>query len=365
MGRSLAWSEAAIPAGRRQASASSRRTLAPSVAPCHTPRTGPVMEWFIAPEYRAARFLIERGLGLIYLVAFLVALNQFPALLRRARPAARAPAFSRARSVPRGAEPVPLPLLRSPASRASPGPGSPCPRRWSLGLPQAGPLPVTMLAWLVLWVLYLSIVNVGQRSTASAGSRCCSRRASSRSSSATRRTAPPLPVLLLFRWLAFRVEFGAGLIKLRGDTCWRDLTCMDYHHETQPMPNPLSWFFHRLPRPLHRAGGGRQLRRPARSCRSCCSCRSRSRRLGALLMIGTQLYLVVERQLRLAQLLTIVIAVAALPDGFVRALAAGPGARRASRRPPPGSSRAVLALAGARGGAELLAGPRTCSRGTS
>ncbi|MFD4434009.1 lipase maturation factor family protein, partial [Nocardia sp. NPDC058497] len=25
-----------------------------------------------------------------------------------------------------------------------------------------------------------------------------------------------------------------------------------YHHETQPMPGPLSWFFHHLPRPLHR-----------------------------------------------------------------------------------------------------------------
>jgi len=50
----------------------------------------------------------------------------------------------------------------------------------------------------------------------------------------------------------FRVEFGAGLIKLRGDPCWRDLTCLDYHHETQPMPGPLSWFFHHLPKPLHR-----------------------------------------------------------------------------------------------------------------
>jgi hypothetical protein len=27
---------------------------------------------------------------------------------------------------------------------------------------------------------------------------------------------------------------------------------MDWHHETQPLPNPLSWFFHHLPRPLHR-----------------------------------------------------------------------------------------------------------------
>ena len=60
------------------------------------------------------------------------------------------------------------------------------------------------------------------------------------------------PVIILFRWLAFRVEFGAGLIKLRGDPCWRGLTCMEWHHETQPLPNPLSWFFHHLPRPIHR-----------------------------------------------------------------------------------------------------------------
>jgi hypothetical protein len=65
-------------------------------------------------------------------------------------------------------------------------------------------------------------------------------------------TAPPLLGILLARWLVFRVEFGAGLIKLRGDRCWRDLTCLDYHHETQPMPGPLSWFFHHLPKPLHR-----------------------------------------------------------------------------------------------------------------
>ncbi len=42
--------------------------------------------------------------------------------------------------------------------------------------------------------------------------------------------------------------FGAGLIKLRGDPCWRDLTCLDFHYETQPVPNPLSWYFHWLPR---------------------------------------------------------------------------------------------------------------------
>jgi hypothetical protein len=65
--------------------------------------------------------------------------------------------------------------------------------------------------------------------------------------------APPAPILWLLVWLLFRVEFGAGLIKLRGDRCWRDLTCLEYHHETQPLPGPTSRFFHHLPRPLHRA----------------------------------------------------------------------------------------------------------------
>jgi hypothetical protein len=47
--------------------------------------------------------------------------------------------------------------------------------------------------------------------------------------------------------MLFRVMFGAGMIKMRGDACWRDLTCLDYHFETQPLPNPLSWSFHHLP----------------------------------------------------------------------------------------------------------------------
>jgi hypothetical protein len=55
-----------------------------------------------------------------------------------------------------------------------------------------------------------------------------------------------IPILIL-RWMLFRVELGAGLIKLRSDECWRNLTCLYYHYETQPLPNPLSWFFHQLP----------------------------------------------------------------------------------------------------------------------
>lgn len=47
---------------------------------------------------------------------------------------------------------------------------------------------------------------------------------------------------------------GAGLIKMRGDQCWKDLTCLYYHHETQPLPNPLSRTFHHGPKWFHRFG---------------------------------------------------------------------------------------------------------------
>jgi hypothetical protein len=58
----------------------------------------------------------------------------------------------------------------------------------------------------------------------------------------------------LFRWLAFRIMFGAGLIKLRGDSCWTDLTCLAYHYETQPNPGPLSPLFHAAPLWFHKLG---------------------------------------------------------------------------------------------------------------
>lgn len=64
-------------------------------------------------------------------------------------------------------------------------------------------------------------------------------------------SAPPsLTVLWLFRWLCFRISTGAGLIKVRGSSCWTARTCLWYHFETQPNPSPLSFLWHFLPRSL-------------------------------------------------------------------------------------------------------------------
>ncbi len=58
---------------------------------------------------------------------------------------------------------------------------------------------------------------------------------------------PPYAVIVLFRVLIVKIMLGAGLIKLRGDAWWHDLTALNYFFETQPIPNPLSVYFHRLP----------------------------------------------------------------------------------------------------------------------
>lgn len=115
-------------------------------------------------------------------------------------------------------------------------------------------LPVCVGGWLVMWALYLSLVNVGQRFYGFGWESMLLEAgffAAFLGPAAMQVSWIPLWAL---RWMLLRVELGAGLIKLRHDRCWRDLTCLYYHYETQPIPNPLSWYFHRLPRWLHRAG---------------------------------------------------------------------------------------------------------------
>ncbi|XP_032281416.1 lipase maturation factor 1 isoform X1 [Phoca vitulina] len=111
-----------------------------------------------------------------------------------------------------------------------------------------------------LWVLYMSLVNVGQiwysfgwesqlLETGFLGIFLCPLWTLSRLPTGT----PPSQIVLWsFRWLIFRIMLGAGLIKIRGDRCWRDLTCMDFHYETQPVPNPAAYFLHQSPWWVHR-----------------------------------------------------------------------------------------------------------------
>ncbi len=56
-------------------------------------------------------------------------------------------------------------------------------------------------------------------------------------------------------WLLLRLMLQSGLAKIAGgDPVWLDLTALSHHFETQPIPNPVAWFAHQLPRWVHRAG---------------------------------------------------------------------------------------------------------------
>src|SRR4051794_25718705 len=122
-------------------------------------RTLSSMPDLAAPDSSIARFLIERGIALIYLSAFVVAIRQFPVLAgeRGLTPCTRTLAL--------------VPVRRAPtifhwrySDRllvASCWVGVVVSLSLVVGLPQRLPLPLTMLAWLLLWTLYQSIVNIG------------------------------------------------------------------------------------------------------------------------------------------------------------------------------------------------------------
>jgi hypothetical protein len=194
------------------------------------------------------------------------------------------------------------------------------------GLPEQGPAWVSAAVWLALWALYLSVVNVGQTFYGFGWETLLLEAGFLAAFLGPAATAPPTLVLWLYRWLLFRVEFGAGLIKLRGDRCWRDLSCLDYHHETQPLPGPLSWFFHHLPRPLHRAevlaNHATQLVVPFGLFAP-----QPVARVAALVIVVTQAWLLVSGNFSWLNLITIVLACAALDDTLLRAvLPVGPPA---------------------------------------
>jgi Lipase maturation factor len=217
-----------------------------------------------APDYWVARLLLQRGLGAVYLIAFVVTLNQFRPLLGE-----------------HGLVPVRQFLERSSWRRhpslfhvrysdrllvAVSWTGIVLSTLIVAGVVERLALPAFLLVWLALWALYLSIANVGRIFYAFGWESLLLEAGLLAAFLGPRWCTPPALMLWLVRWLLFRVEFGAGLIKLRGDRCWRDLTCLAYHHETQPLPNRFSWRFHRLPGWLHRievlANHGAQLVAP-------------------------------------------------------------------------------------------------------
>lgn len=61
----------------------------------------------------------------------------------------------------------------------------------------------------------------------------------------------PKLVIWAIRFYLFKIMMGAGLIKAKSsDVKWKpgNLSAMEYHYETQPVPNGLSKYFHKAPK---------------------------------------------------------------------------------------------------------------------
>ena len=217
--------------------------------------------WRAPADYWLTRFVLLRLLGFIYFIAFLAAVNQFAPLIGHngLLPADRYLHRLTEHFGSRAEGFFELPSLfwfsvSDNALLAVAWTGLALSLLVVLGYANA-------LLMLALWVLYTSIVNVGQLwysygweiqllETGFLGVFLCPLL----DGRPFPRRAPPVVVLWLYRWLIFRIMLGAGLIKLRGDACWRDLTCLYYHYETQPIPNPVSWWLHFRPHWFHQLG---------------------------------------------------------------------------------------------------------------
>jgi hypothetical protein len=213
------------------------------------------------PTYWLTRFVLLRLLGALYAVAFLVAINQIIPLIGE-----------------NGLLPVGNYLTQ--LSQALGGTGAGFLRLPSVFWLGHSDAALLMGAWVglglacvvlagyanapllaALWVLYLSFVHVGQEwygygweiqltETGFLAIFLCPLL----DARPFPKYAPPYPIIVLFRWLIVRIMLGAGLIKLRGDDIWRNSTALYYHFETQPIPGPLSRWFHFLPRLVLKIG---------------------------------------------------------------------------------------------------------------
>jgi hypothetical protein len=206
----------------------------------------------VSPDYNLTRFVFQRLLAFLYLMGFLIAANQFRGL-----------------SGSHGLLPVKLFLKRiqfwdAPSLfwllssdiflLAAAWAGVALSLFALSGLSELFAPWLSVLTWALLWLLYLSFVNVGQTFYGFGWEMLLLETGFLAIFLGPMKMSTSMIVVWLLRWVLFRIMFGAGLIKIRGDSCWRDLTCLQFHYETQPLPGPLSWYFHHFPIWVHRGG---------------------------------------------------------------------------------------------------------------
>ncbi|XP_070200054.1 lipase maturation factor 2-like isoform X2 [Littorina saxatilis] len=120
------------------------------------------------------------------------------------------------------------------------------------------------LSFTILWVLYLSLYQVGQTFLwfqwdillLEAGFLTLLVAPLSIPFFGVRSSAPHDYVTLwLVRWLLFRLMFASGVVKLTSQCpTWWGLSALSVHFESQCIPTPLAWYWHHFPEWFLRLG---------------------------------------------------------------------------------------------------------------
>lgn len=105
---------------------------------------------------------------------------------------------------------------------------------------------------LMLYILYLSIVTVGQIFLGY-GWEGFLLEVTAHAFLLTLTPIPDIMVWLSVNFLIFRFHFQAGAVKIQSkDANWRNLTAISYHYETQPLPNTTAYYIYRAPMWFHK-----------------------------------------------------------------------------------------------------------------
>lgn len=110
------------------------------------------------------------------------------------------------------------------------------------------PAPILLL----LYVLYLSIVNAGQ-DFLSFGWEGFLLEITVNAFFLSLTANPNLYVWISLNLVLFRFHFQGGIVKLLSkDINWRNLTGVFFHYQSQPLPNAIAWYAYKLPLWFHK-----------------------------------------------------------------------------------------------------------------
>lgn len=103
------------------------------------------------------------------------------------------------------------------------------------------------LILILLYILYISIVSAGQEFL-SFGWEGFLLEITFNAIFLTLLTPADVFIWISINLTLFRFHFQGGAVKLQsGDPNWRNLTAVDFHYQSQPIPNTIAWYAHKLP----------------------------------------------------------------------------------------------------------------------